>query len=134
MLRDAPQIIVANAFLKALNAAGYVLEAALYEATPERDEGERSEEIIHLRDAIVTEIQLDSRFQGGTVDAGFGSEGFRALWVEYGHVMLSHDRKPTKLPRVEGKAFMLQAFEACADACIAAFSDTLEAELRQIYG
>jgi HK97 gp10 family phage protein len=134
MLTEAPRLVVSNAYLKALGAAADVLEAALYSAAPERDEGSRDENIVHLKDAIVREIQLDSRFRGGTLDVGFGKEGFRALWVEYGHRMLTHDKRPTKLGMVPPHPFMRPAFEACADQCIEAFALTLERELRSMYG
>lgn len=136
MLTEAPRLIVANAYLKALSAAADVMEATLYSVTPERDEGDRNEDIVHLRDAIVREIQLDSRFQGGTLDIGFGAEGFRALWVEYGHAMIGHkpDKKPLKPGQIPPHPFMRRAFDQCADQCIEAFANTLESELRQIYG
>lgn len=135
MLTEAPRLIVANAYLKALTAAAAVMEAALYSATPERDEGDRNEEIVHLKDAIVREIELDSRFRGGAFAIGFGSEGFRALWVEYGHRMIGHLPDKKKLePDVPPHPFMRRAFDDCADACIAAFANTLETELREMYG
>jgi hypothetical protein len=134
LLDEAPGLIVGRAFQKASEAACLVIEETLYFMTPEREEGERSEDQVHLRDAIMREIEMDSRFRGVVADIGFGREGYRAMWVEYGHRMVGH--KPGKKPLgiVPPHPFIRRAFEASADKAIAVFQDVLVTELAAIYG
>lgn len=125
MLTDLPAVIVARAFLKALDAGAKVIERGLLERTPERDEGDRREDVPHLIDSIVIEINIDSQLRGGIAKVGFGNMGHVALWVEYGHHLLGH--KPTKkeLGNVQPYPFMRPTADAVANDVIQAFQDAL---------
>lgn len=130
MLAEAPRVVVASGFLKAASAAGSVIQERLLEATPERDEGERNEDDAHLIDSSVVEITLDSRYRGVQVKVGFGKLGHRALWVEYGHVLLGHKPGKKRLGDVLAHPFMRPAADASAESAIAAFANSLAETVR----
>jgi hypothetical protein len=125
-----PHTIVVQAFLQALSAGGAVILAEVAARTPERDEGERNEDQIHLIEALTYETELDTNGQGGRVRIGFGREGRRAMWVEYGHRLMSHNPDEKEIGTVPAHPFMRPAADAAADAAIEAFRATLESELK----
>lgn len=122
MLEHAPKNVVARGFLKALKAAARPIEQALDARVPVAQG--------HLKAARVTEITLDSRFRGGTVEIGYGKQGHVANFLEYGHRMVGH--KPFKKHEGEVKPhpFMRPAAAAAAEAAITAFADTLADEVK----
>ncbi|SRR5216684_818579 len=123
MLREAPKIIVATGFLKALNAGAQEINRELNIREPVR-EGK-------LKAARMMEITLDNQLRGGLARIGYGKMGQRALWVEYGHRMIGH--KPGK--KAEGMIaphpFMRVAFDSSAERAIAAFADSLAQTVRE---
>ncbi len=120
-----------NAFVKAVEAASDVIEAEVRARTPvgETEEGKR-----HLRDAIIHVIRIDPLFRFVSGSVGFGTEGYRAVWVEYGHRMVSHKPKKTLIGQVPPHPFLRPAFEACKQRAVEAFSSVLEREVKSIYG
>jgi hypothetical protein len=124
-LRAFPNVLVMGCFAKALSRAGGVFEAELRANMPETDYSTSSEEYGHLLDNLLSEVIIDTKGQGGKVKVGFGRKGMIAMWVEFGHRMLSHDKKPTKLDRVKANPFMRRAFAAAADAAVDAFIETV---------
>lgn len=130
MLAEAPKTVVAGGFVKAGTASGRVIEERLLAGTPERDEGERNEDEPHLIDSSVIEIKLDSQNRGVQVKVGFGRMGYKALLVEYGHVLLGH--KPGKKPlgSVPAHPFMRPAADASAEPAIEAFAQSLAETVR----
>lgn len=134
MLTEAPKIIVATAYVKAMTAAVRIIEGALWELCPEREENARDEDKIHVRESIMDMIEIDSRFRGAAAAIGFGNMSHVALWLEYGHRMVGHLPNKKQLGTVAPHPFIRRAFDESADAAIAAFANVLESELRNIYG
>jgi len=136
MLERAPKAIVANAYLKALQAGSNVIRDALEARTPydplataNRVHGGRGA----LRENVKTDIQLDSQFRGGSADIGFGSLGHIALWVEYGHWMVGHSKikgRRKQLGEVAPQPFMRPATDAAAEPSIDAFADSLRKSMQ----
>ncbi len=133
MLDELPKVIVARAWLKALQAGAKVMEEYLISNTPEADEGDRKEDLPHLKDSSVIEITLDSQFRGGIARVGFGKMGNVALWVEYGHRIVGHKPNKKVLGQYAPHPFMStsvsQAYEATVAAFQSALVETLTAEV-----
>ena len=134
MLTEAPKAIVGSIFVRAMDAAVQVIEDELYILAPERDEGERDENVAHLKDQIMHLIELDSRFRGVRAAIGFGKGGNKALWLEYGHRMIGHAPDHKDLGTVSPHPFIRRAFDNAADKAIAAFTRVFESEMRNLYG
>lgn len=134
MLSAAPKHIVVAGFAKALKAGADVIAAELAARTPERDEGDRNEEVGHLMDNIVIQVQVDPNGQGGIASVGFGKLGHIAMWVEYGHRLLGHKPNKKEIGTVQPHPFMRPAAAASSDAAVAAFSSSLEATVNAEYG
>lgn len=131
MLVDAPAHVVATGYVKALQAAASVLEQALYDAAPERDEGDRPEDVPHLKDCIASDVAVDSQLRGGQARVGFTKAvGGLPLWLEYGHRMIGHKPDHKELGYVEPHPFIRAVFDATADQAIEAFAGTLGSTLR----
>jgi hypothetical protein len=124
-LSGFPKMLVMGCFAKALSRAAGVFEAELRAHMPETDYSTSSEEYGHLLDNLLSEVTIDTGGRGGKARIGFGRKGMVALWVEFGHRMLSHGKKPTKLDRVKANPFMRRAFEAAANAAVDAIIDTV---------
>jgi len=120
-----------GAFVKAVEAAVDVIESEVRARTPvgETEEGKR-----HLRDAIVHVIRVDPLFRFVAGSVGFGNEGYRALWVEYGHRMVSHKPKKAEIGTVPPHPFLRPAFDACKERAVEVFSSVLQSEIKTIYG
>jgi hypothetical protein len=125
-LDQLPGLIVAHAFAEALDRAGGVIAAEVEVRIPEGEtEG--------LLEHIVVNVEIDPSLRGGSVAVGFShaqAENGRpydaiADWVERGHIMLSHDKKPTKLEHVPRHPFMAPAFDASAQKAIEVFTQTI---------
>ena len=105
MLAEAPKIVVANGFLKALSAGANVFADELETSTPEKaeDTGGLLDKGV-LRESITIEVELDSQSRGGSADISFGKNGFVAKWVgldtELGHKDKTGEKKV--LGSVEG--------------------------------
>jgi HK97 gp10 family phage protein len=132
-LAEAPRLIVANAYLKALQAAANVIEQEVAIRTPERDEGSRNEDDAHLIDGLMTAVELDSQFRGGVAMVGFGKQGHKAMWVEFGHRMVGHKPGKKQLGQVAARPFMRPAADASANKAIEAFADSLAESLKAGY-
>jgi HK97 gp10 family phage protein len=130
MLDRAPKLIVARGFLQAAKAAAAVIEEELEIRTPERDEGERNEDIPHLRDAMVSNISLDAQLRGVSVSTGFGRAGNVALWVEFGHRLVGHKPGKKDIGTVPAHPFMRPAADAAGPRAIDAFADSLAKTLK----
>jgi HK97 gp10 family phage protein len=127
MLKDAPRIVVASAFVNALDAGAQVIKAALAPRIPVSDEETAGE----LKAALMSTVTLDPQLRGGVAEVGFGTkQGHIANFVEYGHRMVGHKPGKIELGMVSPHPFMRPAAEVSADAAIEAFADTLETTLR----
>jgi HK97 gp10 family phage protein len=128
-MHEFPRLLVARAFVKALRAGIDVLAEELLARTPEREEGDRDEDLQHLKDAIVSEVILTDQLDGGTASVGFGKLGHIANWLEFGHRMVTHKPGLKEVGNVDPKPFMRPAFEAAAEQAMEAFGDVLQEEL-----
>jgi hypothetical protein len=128
-LAEFPKLLVMGAFNKALSRAAAVFETELRARTPESDYSTSSEEYGHLVDNLMDVIEIDSNGRGGRVSIGFGRKSMVALWVEYGHRMLSHSGKGKGT--VQAHPFMRPAFEAAAEAALEAFTLAIQEFLQQ---
>lgn len=135
LLAEAPRTVVARGYLKALQAGANVIANELESNTPikKEDVGGLLDKGV-LRESVMIVIELDSDFRGGVALIGFGKNGFVALWLEYGHRMLSHGAKGTRheigTGIVAANPFMRRTTAACADRAIDAFADALASELK----
>src|SRR5580704_3560832 len=83
MMREAPKHVTVLGLAKALKAGGSVIEQAVADRTPERDEGERSgDETEHLIDALKLDVEVDTNGSGGVASVHFGRMSHVAGWVE----------------------------------------------------
>lgn len=121
-----PRLLVMGCFAKALSRAAGVFEEALRAECPDADFASSDEDYGKLLDNITSEVVIDTQGRGGRAKIGFGRKGFVALWVEYGHRMLSHEGKKTKLDRVKANPFMRKAFETAADRAVEVFVETVK--------
>lgn len=126
MLQTLPKHVVASGFLKAGQAAGKVIKDAVAARTPEKT-GD-------MKAALMMEVELDSDFRGVNVEIGFGKQGYKANFVEYGHRMVGHQPEQKDLGTVEPHPFMRPAAEVSAEGAIDMFSETLMEELTSIPG
>lgn len=125
-LSNFPRLLVMQCLGKALSKAAGVFEEELRATCPETDYSTSSDDYGHLVDNLLSEVTIDTEGRGGKASVGFGRKGMVALWVEYGHRMLSHSGAPTKLARVQANPFMRRAAEAAADRAIEVFTETIK--------
>jgi hypothetical protein len=118
-----PRQLVMSTFAKALGRAAAVFEAELSARVPEGMDTTSSENYGTLLDNLCDEITIDAQGRGGKLQVGFGRKGMVALWVEYGHRMVSHSKK--ELGTVQPHPFMRPAFEAAADRAVDVFIDSV---------
>ena len=137
MFEDLPKALILAGFTGALNAAADVLAGELDARTPIRlgfEGGELTVEGGALEEALMREITLDANYRGGLAEIGYGKLGYIANFVEYGHVMLSHRKKPIEGPRTPGgmvaaHPFMRPAFDVGKERAIDAFTDSIHSTL-----
>lgn len=135
-LREAPRRVVALSFAKALDKASGVIEADVATRAEALNETDTDTPIY---EHVKVQVEVDTEGRGGRAAVGFDSspdartgkpQDAKALWVEYGHEMKTHDRKtPEKTPYVFAKPFMRPAFEATADRAVLVFAETLAQEI-----
>lgn len=55
----------------------------------------------HLADDLASTIEIDTQGRGGRISIGFDKMAAKAIWLEYGHKMISHkpDKRELKGPR-----------------------------------
>lgn len=125
-LKEFPRLIVLNCFRKALARAAAVFEQELAAraAAMETDYSTSSEEYGHLVDNLMSEITIDTNGRGGRLKVGFGKKGFVALWLEYGHRMVTHQGK--QIGSVKAHPIMRPAFDAAADRAVEVFTETVK--------
>ena len=98
---------------------------------------------IHLREAAMYGVVLDSNYRGGYVSAGYGGMGHVANWLEYGWDLTSHyahheqytdKRGRTRVKRSGGhqvikhipaRPFIRPMFDATSDEAIEIFARSL---------
>jgi hypothetical protein len=128
-LGNLPALLAAQGFAEAGDRAGGVIAAEVAVWVPEREHAA-------LLENIIVNVEVDPS-KGVSVAVGFRSvisdngkpADLIAYWVERGHLMLSHDKGPTKLDHVPRHPFMEPAFEASAQRAIEVFTETILAHL-----
>lgn len=123
LLDTAPERIVKHAFAKSLAAAAVPVVQELQMRTPV-EHGD-------LKAHIMTDIAIDANGKGGSAAVGFGREGHKALWVEFGHRMVGHKPGKKQVGQVPAHPFIRPAFDASANKAIEAFSETLLESLQE---
>ena len=167
MLQHAPALIASGAFLKALQAASNVIRDELEPRVPYDPEatgnaahggllgafGQRASGPkgggYALRENVTTDIVLDQQGRGGSLDIGFGSLGHIALWLEYGHDIVTHFAHKAEYVTKSGKVlrskwgdhkvvghaapnpFMRNATDASAERAIDAACDSLKKSMQE---
>jgi len=135
MLTAAPKRIAKAAFARALAAAAVPVVEALEPRIPSRnnlfDEEnfkplEGTAESGTLKDALVTDVSIDAEGKGGRASIGFGSKGYIANFVEYGHHMIGHAPDKKELGDVQPHPFMRPAAAASGEDSIEAFAQSLQ--------
>jgi hypothetical protein len=125
MFDEAPRVIVAGAFFKALQAGAKVMGAELSIRTP-KGEAIGPDATSRLSENQVTDILLNPDLSGGTVEIGFGKQGHVALWIEFGHRLVGHRPGRKLLGQVAAMPFMRTTVDSCYEAVTEAFTDSLE--------
>lgn len=124
-LNEAPTVIAAAAYRKALHAGIDVFAGGLEATTPVRKG--------NLKAALTTEVTVNANGTGGSARVGFGNLSHRALWVEYGHRMLSHKPGKKQLGSVPATPFMRPTFDSHADTAIEAVAESLSSSMNDEY-
>jgi HK97 gp10 family phage protein len=108
-----------------LDAGGKVLMDAIGERTPVR-EG-------LLKEHMVMSSEVAPSGTSGRVKIGFGKQGYKAKWVEFGHRMVSHgpasERK--QIGTVRAHPFMRPGFDASQGAARDAVIAVIRAKTRE---
>lgn len=126
MFREAPSVLVAAGYAKALRAGINVLAVGLEVAAPVRTG--------KLKASVVTDIAVDVGRRNGIAEVGFGKEGHVANWIEYGHRKVGHEKSGKKLGGVTAPhPFMRAVFDHLADTAITAFVDSLTETVQREY-
>lgn len=130
-LESIPKQNLPEALLAGLTDGGKVLEESLIFKcpvsgiklwNPETFSEFTDETGGELRDDIDTVIILDYEFRGGVAKVGFSrKQGWKAIFVEYGHRMIGHKPDKKDLGFVVAHPFMRQAADIAADAAVDAF-------------
>lgn len=109
----------------ALAAAGVPIVGEIHVRCPERLEVERDETIPHLADSLESLIEIDRQGRGGRLTIGFGKQGYIALWVEYGHRIVTH--KPALRDtgkRSKPNPFLRESMDAAEAQAVDRFFET----------
>ena len=123
-----PKLLVLGCFRKALARSAAVFEDELARRCPETDYSTSSDEYGHLVDSIVSHITIDFQGRGGRGVIGFGDKSFVALWIEYGHRMVTHKGK--QIGSVVAHPFVRASFAAAADRALEVFVEEVQKFLR----
>lgn len=137
-LANASRLIAAASFAKALDRAAGVF-AAEVELRASALVGE-SGSGTPLAEHVITSVEVDAQGRGGRAQVGFDSsqdertgkpQDLKALWVEYGHIQLTHKGDaPVKGKKfVPAEPFMRPAFEAAARPALEVFTEAIAESL-----
>jgi len=135
-LQKLPSLIVARALYKALDRAAGVIAAEVELRAPE---GEYEE----LKDNVVVALAVDPVKLLGRATIGFSHNASErtekpldliAYWVEFGHVMETHDHRTPKngLDHVAARPFCRPAFDSSADRAGEVFQEVFVEELEKL--
>ena len=132
MLIELPGEVTRVGMEKALIAGSSVVQSVLLDNTPRRERQAGAEyEFPPLEESIVTNVEV-SRLEG-VASTGFGEAGIVALWDEYGHRIVTHEKTDTgRTSRAFG--FMRRTTDECAEGAIDAVCDSLIGTIKEQYG
>lgn len=134
-LDGVSEIVATRCVVNGLDAAGEVMEAALWPLVPV--DLRAAMNAAHgglgaLSTRLTRTIEVDPRGRGGVMELGFGPLGHIALWVEYGHRIVKGKWDTGKMTRAFG--FMRRAFDASSEAAIEAYVNGVRATLKTVPG
>jgi HK97 gp10 family phage protein len=121
-LLEMPDEIVRDCFADALRAGAEVVESELRARTPLGADDKEQE---HLRGAIETKVLVDTL--DGSAETGFGDLGYRAVFVEYGHRIVTHDGKDVGFGPAH--PFIRPAAESATEGAVEAFEESIQNSL-----
>lgn len=135
-LAAAPKTVVVKGYLKALDRAAGVIAAEVEARTPEGETG-------LLKESVYTSVELDADGRGGSAAIGFRStksertgapQDAIAVWVEYGHQLVSHGKRSSRkvIGQVPAHPFMRPAADVAGDRAIEVFAEVLSESLGEI--
>ena len=128
-LKNAGPKLSRLAYLRALGAAGKVLQAEVQERAPVKTdlrEGGNSLPPGALKSDI--QVQVSSTDQGGQVKVGPSPKTAHvAYWIEFGYTLTSHGQKKGRkaIKHIPARPFLRPARDTVGEAAIAAFQNTL---------
>jgi HK97 gp10 family phage protein len=120
--------IAKGVMTEGLEAGGAVLMEAIGERTP-----------VHrgvLKEHIVMATEVAPSGAAGRVKVGFGDEGYKAKWVEFGHRQVSHgpasERK--EIGHVAAHPFIRPGFDASKEAAREKVIEVIRAQVAEKTG
>lgn len=132
-LKAFPKLMVMECFSKALRRAANVMAAEVRVRIPYNDQSRTATSVKEyglLLNDLISLVTIDANGNGGKAQITFNKKGMVALWVEYGHRMVTGGRYNRRGSRQVGNVpphpFMRPAFEAAAEETIAAFIEEVE--------
>lgn len=133
-LRDAPKLIVAKGFLKAMQAAATVVADEVEILVPVKaveTGGGNSLDKGELRDSLMIAYQMDSQLRGIIADVGFPrATSHVALWLEYGHRLVGHRPGRKLLGFVRPFPFLRPAADLSFGSAVEAFAESLAVTIK----
>jgi hypothetical protein len=146
-LDEVSSIIATRAYVNGFDAAGEVLEAALWPLVPVDLREEVLKNRAHgghgpLVSNLKREIEVDARGRGGLMEIGFGNLGHLALWLNDGHQIVKGGRLTNWKKKgtgrvtgfVQGTKFMQRAFDQSQARAIDAFVEGMKRTLKGVPG
>jgi len=125
-LAEFPRLLVMRCFGKALSRAAGVFEQELAARCPEaKDYAPSDDEYGPLLENLMSVVTIDTNGQGGRAQIGFGKKSMVALWIEYGHRIVTHAGRDTGKVAV-ANPFMRRAFAAAAERAVTVFVETVQ--------
>lgn len=128
-LKELPKELVIGTFAKALDRSAGVIAAELEAratALPDTDTD------TPLSEHVITSVEVDAGGRGGVAHIGFDQttdertgkpQDKKALWVEFGHEMVTHDGK--NIGHVPAHPFVRPAFDASAEKATEVFQEAM---------
>jgi hypothetical protein len=125
MVRAVPSDI-AKGLEPATIAAGAVIQQELLNNTPRRKEEREigKSRFPPLAASLITDIAVSQDHRFAVASTGYGNAGPVALWLEYGHRIVSH-RGVDSGKKTMPNPFMRRSAESCADRAIDAFAEVI---------
>jgi hypothetical protein len=135
MLRTAPRVMAQKALGRGMLAASKVVAEEVRRRLPVSTKATHTDP--HLADSITVDIQIDQQAGAAHAEIGYGKQGYRGLWLEYGHQQITGGQEGSG-GRVVGfvppHPVMRPAVIASADAAIEAFGEAFVSTVEEEFG